>query len=65
MNGPTEAQLQSLYIQCHTLTNVMFQPVHIVRLDERTGNLFILAGREELLEFEIDPQGSLVDDEQV
>jgi len=43
----------------------MFQPVHIVRLDERTGNLFILAGREELLEFEIDPQGSLVDDEQV
>lgn len=56
----TEAQLQSLYIQCHLLTNVMFQPIHIVRLDERTGNLFILAGHEETIEFEIDPEGKLI-----
>ena len=43
----------------------MFQPIHIVRLDERTENIFILAGQEELLEFEINPQGRLTDDEQV
>ena len=65
MNKPTEAQLPSLYIQCYTLTNIMFQPIHMVRLDERTGNLFILAGTEETLEFEINPQGKLIDDEQV
>ena len=43
----------------------MFQPIHIVRLDERTGNIFILAGQEELLEFEINSQGRITDDEQV
>lgn len=60
---PTEAQLRSLYRQCHLLTNVMFHPVHIVRLDERTGNLFILAGREEAIEVEIDPQGRFIDEQ--
>ena len=65
MLEPTIAQLRSLHIQCHILTNIRFQPIHIVRLDERTGNIFILAGQEELLEFEIDPQGRLTDDEQV
>jgi hypothetical protein len=65
MLEPTVAQLRSIHIQCHILTNVMFQPIHIVRLDERTGNIFILAGQEELLAFEIDPQGILTDDEQV
>jgi len=61
MREPTEAQLRTLYIQCYALTNVMFQPIHIVRLDERSGNLFILAGQTETLEFEIDPQGRLVE----
>lgn len=60
---PTVAQLRSLYVQCHALTNVMFQPIHVVRLDERTENLFILAGREETLEFEIEPSGRLAEDE--
>lgn len=63
--NPTEAQLQSLYIECYTLTNVMFQPIHVVRLDERTKNIFILAGREETLEFEIEPNGRLAEDEQI
>jgi hypothetical protein len=40
----------------------MFQP-HVVRQDERTENLFILAGREETLEFEIEPSGRLAEDE--
>lgn len=57
---PTQAQLHSLYIQCYTLTNVMFQPIHVIRLDERTGNLFILAGQEESIEFEINLEGRLL-----
>lgn len=64
MSEPTEAQTRSLYIHCYVLTNIMFQPIHVVRLDERTGNLFFLAGNEEML-FEINPQGRLVDDKQV
>ncbi len=56
---PTQAQIRSLYIQCHILTNVMFRPIHIVRLDERNANLFILAGREETIEIEIKPSGEL------
>lgn len=60
MNEPTEAQKGSLYRQCYWLTNVMFQPIHVVRLDERTGNLFILAGREETIELQIKPGGELL-----
>lgn len=58
---PTDLQLRKLYVQSYTLTNIMFQPIHIIRMDERSGNLFILAGLEETLEFEIDPQGRLVE----
>ncbi len=57
MDDPTVEQLKSLYRLCHLLTNVMFQPILIVRLDERTFNLFLLAGNEESLEFEILPNG--------
>ncbi len=56
----TEAQLRTLYYQCHLLTNVLFQPIHIVRLDERTGNLFILAGHEETIEFVISVTGEMI-----
>lgn len=54
---PTPAQLRSLYAQSYALTNLMFLPIQIVRLDERTGNLFILAGQD--LELEIAPDGLL------
>lgn len=57
MTEPTEAQLRKLYELCYTLTNMMIQPILFVRMDERTGNLFILAGREETLEFEVNPNG--------
>ncbi len=60
MMEPTEAQLRSLYRQCHWLTNVLFQPIHVVRLDERTRNLFILAGHEESIELQIKPDGELI-----
>lgn len=56
---PTPEQLQCLYRLCHQLTNVMFQPIHIVRLDERSLNLFILAGQNEGIELEITSDGSI------
>ena len=60
MPDPTIAQMKSLYRQCHWLTNVVFQPIHVVRLDERTGNLFILAGHEESIEVQIKADGELI-----
>ncbi len=59
MNEPTLAQLKQLYLLSHTLTNVIFQPIHIIRMDERTQNLFILAGHQENLEIVITPDGEV------
>lgn len=59
MEQPTESQLRTLYRLCHLLTNMMFQPIHIIRLDERTLNLFILVGQDEEIELEIEPDGSI------
>lgn len=59
MNEPTLAQLKSLYLLSYTLTNVMFQPIHIIRLDERNNNLFILAGHQENIEIVISPEGEV------
>jgi hypothetical protein len=39
---------------------VVFQPIHVVRLDERTGNLFILAEHEESIEVQIKADGKLI-----
>ena len=60
MKEPTVAQLRSLYRHGYQLTEVFLQPIHMVRIDERTGNLFILAGTEESIELEIDPEGQLL-----
>jgi hypothetical protein len=57
--NPTIAQLQYLYRLTSQITCVMFHPIHMVRIDERTKNLFILAGLEETIEFEITPEGEL------
>lgn len=57
---PTQAQLRSLYHQCYFITNTIKQPVHIVRIDERTKNIFILAGDEESLQLQIKPDGELI-----
>ncbi len=40
---PTSAQLLECYLVCSEATK-MYQSVNLVRLDERTGNLFILIG---------------------
>ncbi|WP_442921607.1 DUF6888 family protein [Microcoleus sp. S36b_A3] len=55
MNLPTAEQSIMCVILCQSLTNKFTIPVFI-RLDERTGNLFILAGDN--IEIEIDRDGS-------
>jgi hypothetical protein len=56
---PTNAQLRSLYIISYQLTYIMFQPIHLICMDDRTENLYILAGHNEELEFEITSNGKV------
>ncbi|BAQ61115.1 hypothetical protein GM3708_1521 [Geminocystis sp. NIES-3708] len=57
---PTSQQLEGLYRICYYLTYRALQPIHLICLDERTGNLFILAGDEENIEMEITPIGEVL-----
>jgi hypothetical protein len=41
---PTAAQSEKLYEVCYWVTERLRQPIHIVRLDERTKNLYIQFG---------------------
>ncbi|PSB03648.1 DUF6888 family protein [Merismopedia glauca] len=59
---PTLAQLESLYRIGYQLTYIMLQPVHMICVDRRTGNVYILAGYDEELEFQILPNGEFVDE---
>ncbi|MEG3435566.1 hypothetical protein V0288_00400 [Pannus brasiliensis CCIBt3594] len=57
--NPTDRQAQGLYRICYRLTNAIYpgwqyRSIELVRLDERTGNLYVLA---EDLDFEIKPSG--------
>ncbi len=56
---PTAAQLASLYRISYQLTYIMLQPIHLICVDNRTGNVYVLAGYEEELEFLILPNGEL------
>lgn len=56
---PTEEQLKCLYTITCQLTFVMLQPIHLVYLDQRTLNLYILAGEEEDIEFEVTIDGEV------
>ncbi|WP_414576258.1 DUF6888 family protein [Anabaena sp. CCY 9402-a] len=55
----TEAQLKSLYRVGYQLTYIMLQPIHLICLDNRTLNIYILAGHNEELEFQILPNGEV------
>ena len=59
---PTAAQLESLYRICYQLTYTMLQPIHLVCVDDRTRNIYILAGYDEELEFQILPNGEFADE---
>jgi hypothetical protein len=56
---PTDAQLRGLYRLSYWLTYVMLQPIYLVCIDDRTSNLYILAGNTENLEFQITPNGEV------
>lgn len=56
---PTAAQLASLYRVGYQLTYFMFQPIHLICVDNRTLNLYILAGQNKELEFQIALDGEV------
>jgi hypothetical protein len=60
---PTAAQLASLYCLGYQLTFMMLQPIHLICLDARTQNIYILAGYDEELGFQILPNGDLADEQ--
>ncbi len=55
---PTAAQLWQCFVLCCWGTK-MYLPVNLVRIDDRTGNVFILIGEE--MEIEIDPNGEWIE----
>jgi hypothetical protein len=59
---PTIDQLGSLYRLGYQLTYIMLQPVHMICVDDRTKNLYVLAGNTEELEFQIRPNGEFADE---
>ncbi len=59
---PTVKQLECLYRICYQLTYTMLQPIHLICIDDRTRNVYILAGYEEELEFQIVPNVDFADE---
>lgn len=59
---PTAAQLESLYRVGYQLTYAMLQPIHLICVDNRTCNVYILAGYNEELEFQILINGEFADE---
>jgi hypothetical protein len=57
---PTDTQLKGLYRLSYWLTYIMLQPIHLVCIDERTHNLYVLAGSTENLEFQITLNGEVL-----
>ena len=57
---PTAKQLQSLYRVSYQLTYTMLQTIHLICIDDRTKNLYILAGYQEELEFQVKPNGEVI-----
>jgi hypothetical protein len=56
---PNAAQLESLYFVSYQLTYTMFQPIHLICVDQRTRNVYVMAGHDEGLEFQILPNGEV------
>jgi hypothetical protein len=59
---PTAEQLENLYRISYQLTYFMLQPIHLICVDVRTRNVYILAGYNEELEFQILPNGDFADE---
>jgi hypothetical protein len=54
---PTTAQIWQTFVLCCWATK-LYRSVHLVRIDERTRNVFILVGEE--IEIEIKPDGEAI-----
>ncbi|WP_445242715.1 DUF6888 family protein [Microcoleus sp. S28C3] len=46
-----------IYRSSYYLTYLALQPIHIIFVDERTYNLFVLVGSEEEIDVKIPPNG--------
>ncbi len=62
MLEPTSKQKDELFRLCYLLTS-MYTPINLVRVDERTGRLIILAGEQDEFEIIVTKQGRVVYDE--
>jgi hypothetical protein len=54
---PTTEQLRAFYSRCVRASN-MFQPINVVRLDERTKRIYVLIG--DTIQIEISSQTELI-----
>ncbi len=59
---PTVEQLKTLYPIAFWLTYRIMQPIVLMCIDDRTQNLFIIAGADETIEIEILPNGRIKDE---
>ncbi|MEH1969016.1 DUF6888 family protein [Nostoc sp.] len=59
---PTAAQVASLYRISYQLTYIMLQPIYFICVDNRTRNVYIFAGYDQEIEFQILPNGELSDE---
>jgi hypothetical protein len=59
---PSDKQLETLYRVSYQLTYNMLQPIHLICVDNRTRNVYILAGYDEEIEFQILPNGEFADE---
>jgi hypothetical protein len=59
---PTAVQLETLYPVAYQLTYIMLQLIHLICVDRRTRNVYVLAGYEEEIEFQILPNGDFADE---
>ena len=48
-----------LYRVSYQLTYLLFQPIHLIGVDRRTENVYIIAGNREELELQIVPSGEV------
>ncbi|WP_425445563.1 DUF6888 family protein [Tychonema bourrellyi] len=55
---PTTAQIWQTFVIC-CLATKLYRSVNLVRIDERTRNVFILVGEE--IEIEIKPDGEWIE----
>lgn len=59
---PNANQLNSLYRICYQLIYTCVQPIHLVWVDDRTYNIYVMAGYDDELEFQVLTNGEIADE---